>query len=171
MRALAGAALSVLVIVACTVNRPSDSYTCATDTDCTDNRHCSSGYCVIQNCPSDCTTCNETAKTCTMECSNADSCGNVNCPTGWTCTINCIGDGACNDVSCAGGSKCSINCSGAGACADISCRDACKCDLQCASGACAAISCPTGATPNDKCTTDGSIGSPCLSSPAGCTKC
>ena len=170
MKAVGGAALFVLVIVACTVNRPSEGFTCATDADCTDNRKCDSGYCVMQNCPADCTSCSEAAKTCIMECSTASSCGSVTCPNGWTCAINCIGAGACTDVSCAGGSKCSINCSGNGACNNISCKDACKCDLQCANGACDTITCPT-ASGGEKCTTDGSGGSPCLSSPAGCTKC
>jgi hypothetical protein len=170
MRPLAAVLLCGLVIVACTVSRPSDAFTCATDADCMDNRKCDGGYCVEQNCPSDCTSCSESAKTCTMECSSANDCGSVTCPNGWSCTINCIGGGACNDVTCAGGSKCSINCSGAGACNDISCKDACKCDLQCATGACDTITCPAAAA-GEKCTTDGAVGSPCLSSPSGCTKC
>ncbi|HTL32903.1 MAG TPA: hypothetical protein VL326_07255 [Kofleriaceae bacterium] len=168
--ALAGVALVALTIAACLVHRPSDEFTCSTDTDCKDGRTCQSNYCALPNCPADCDSCNESAKTCTMNCSTDDNCGSVRCPDGWTCTINCMGDGACDDVTCDSDSQCNITCSGTNACNDIQCHDSCKCDLTCASGACDTISCPTGMAAS-RCTTDGTAGSPCLSTPAGCTKC
>lgn len=170
MRVLAFILLLGLTITACLVNRISDTFACSTDTDCVDGRVCRSNYCVEPTCPDDCDGCDEVAKMCTMNCSSDDDCGAVLCPNGWTCTINCIGDGACDDVDCASGSECIINCTGTNACNDITCNAACSCDLTCASGACDTISCPT-AQGGTKCTTDGSVGSPCLSTPSGCAKC
>ncbi|HUS29552.1 MAG TPA: hypothetical protein VMZ53_13660 [Kofleriaceae bacterium] len=163
-------ALVALSIAACFVHRPSDELVCSSDADCMDGRKCTSGYCVVPQCPSDCDGCDEAGKSCTMNCSSNDDCNSVNCPSGWTCIINCIGDGACDDVSCSSGSHCTITCTGDGACNDISCRDACECDLLCSGTACDAISCPQ-TSGGIKCTTDGTIGSPCLSTAAGCTKC
>ena len=169
VKPLALVALFTLAIAACLVHRPSEDFTCSSDTDCTDGRHCDGTYCIEPNCPDDCDFC-DAQQNCVMNCSTDDNCGSVNCPDGFTCMINCIGDGACDDVRCSGGSKCTINCLGSGACRDVTCRDACQCDLTCASGACDAISCPNGPLAS-KCTTDGAVGSPCDSSAAGCTKC
>ena len=168
---LVAVAIVALAIAACLTNRVSEDFACSSDTDCKDGRHCAQGYCIEPNCPRDCDACDEAAQTCTMNCSSGDDCGGfVNCPDGWTCTINCIGDGACGDITCDSGSQCTITCSGTDACGEVSCRDSCKCDLTCAAGACGTITCPTGMAAQ-KCTTDGAQGSPCDSSPAGCTKC
>jgi hypothetical protein len=163
------ALLAVLVVTACFIDRPSQSFECATSTDCSDGRVCRSGYCVVPMCPSDCTSCDEGQRTCLVECTSGDNCGSVSCPTGWDCTISCIGDGACNDIDCDNGAKCNITCTGDNACDDIDCRDACSCDLQCIGTACNSWSCPIqGQT---RCTSDGTVDSPCDSAPAGCAKC
>jgi hypothetical protein len=144
LKTFGAVALFGLAVAACFVSRRSEEFVCETDTDCSDNRRCSSGYCVEPQCPSGCDGCDEVAKSCTMNCTGDDECGSVNCPNGWTCIINCTGSGACNDVSCSNGAKCTINCTGDNACDDVNCRDACKCDLVCTGAACDAINCPSG---------------------------
>ena len=131
------------IIAACLVDRPSTSFECSTQADCTDGRSCTGGYCVVSECPSDCTSCDEAAMTCQVQCTGADDCnGTIDCPSGWTCTINCVGDGACNDIQCASGLKCVITCTGDNACEDVDCSDACACDLACIGAACGSMSCP-----------------------------
>jgi len=170
---VAGAAL----IAACFVDRPSKAFECQTTADCAgfdDNRQCSAGYCVVSNCPRDCTTCDEQARTCAIECTSDNSCGSVTCPDGWDCAINCLGANACNDVDCYGGSSCTINCSGFNACETVDCSFACKCDLICADGACNVPSCPTVGNGANRvyCTDDGTPAGICDSAHAsGCTKC
>ncbi|NVB80050.1 MAG: hypothetical protein HOV81_16775 [Kofleriaceae bacterium] len=160
------------VIAACFVERPSAVFECNDQSDCSDGRTCTDGYCVVSNCPDDCTSCNEGAKTCLVTCTSADECfGTIDCPSGWTCTITCTGDGACRDVRCASGSKCDITCTGSNACDDIYCSNACGCDLTCIGTACSSWSCPTANNGNE-CTTDGTVDTPCDSSRTGsCTKC
>jgi hypothetical protein len=176
VRALA-AVMSATLIAACFVDRPSHTFECQTTADCArfdDNRQCRGGYCIVPNCPADCTECDEDARTCLVECSTGDSCGNVTCPSGWDCTINCIGTNACNDVDCLAGSKCTVTCAGSGACDAVDCRAACRCDLTCAAGACDTPVCPTvGMGANQvRCTSDGTSAGTCDSSRAsGCTKC
>ena len=168
MRARTLAALfGVTFAVACLVDRPSEDLTCSTTADCgrfPELRACIDHYCVVQDCPDDCTACDESAKTCQVDCSSADDCsGDITCPDGWNCTIRCIGDGACNDVNCQSGSQCSIVCMGDGACGDIRCDDACQCDLDCVGGACSSMQCPTvggGGNPVH-CTADGTDNTEC----------
>lgn len=178
MKAIALATLTstALLCAACFVERPSQSFECSDNADCSgfaENRQCRSGYCVVPNCPSDCTSCDEEAQTCLVECSSSASCGNVICPSGWDCTINCIGGNACNDVDCFSGSRCAITCSGTDACRTVDCSSACKCDLACAAGACDTPDCPTvgNGTNQVQCTADGSPTGTCDSSPPGCTSC
>lgn len=172
-----GAVLSTALIAACFVDRPSNGYECTTTADCADfddNRQCSGGYCVVPNCPSDCTSCDEGARTCAIDCTSADDCGSVTCPGGWDCTINCVGDGACNNVTCTAGASCEITCTGSGACNNIDCDAACKCDLECAAGACDTPVCPSVGNGANRvyCTSDGTDGANCDSAhAAGCTKC
>jgi hypothetical protein len=165
-RTLAGL-MAATSIVACLIDRPSESLTCSTSADCADltGLHvCTSGYCVVPNCPEDCTACDENLRTCTVDCSSADDCsGTVTCPSGWTCTINCVGDGACADVECQNGSRCAIACSGTGACEDLRCSSACRCDVDCAAGACTSMTCPVrGNGANQiRCTTDQTTATEC----------
>jgi hypothetical protein len=175
--ATSAALLVAALLVACFVERPSDSFKCSTQADCMGldgNRVCTSGFCVVPNCPSDCTTCDEAKKTCLAECTSSTSCGQVTCPSGWTCTINCTGGNACADVDCAAGSTCIVTCSGTDACETVDCGAACACDLTCATGACNAPNCPTVGNGANlmRCTTDGTQNANCDSAhAAGCTRC
>src|SRR5436190_8170452 len=78
MRARTLAALfGVTFAVACLVDRPSEDLTCSTTADCgrfPELRACIDHYCVVQDCPDDCTACDESAKTCQVDCSSADDC-------------------------------------------------------------------------------------------------
>lgn len=165
------------LIAACFVDRPSEAFQCTTTADCASlggNRQCMDNYCVVVNCPSDCSSCDIAAKTCTAECTTADRCGSVDCPAGWTCTINCTGSNACNNVTCPAGSTCAIACTGANACDNVSCEDACKCDLTCAAGACNTPTCPAVGNGANRveCTSDGTATGNCDSAHApGCAKC
>lgn len=169
--------MSVALVAACFVDRPSQSFECKTNADCasyTDGRLCLGGYCVVSGCPRDCTECNEVARTCTAECTSADSCNNVTCPSGWECTIHCTGGNACADITCENDAKCSITCSGTDACENVSCGSACACDLDCAAGACNTPVCPTSGNGTNQvpCTTDGTDGANCDSGhAAGCATC
>jgi hypothetical protein len=173
-----GAIASGALIAACLIDRPSESFSCTSTADCAGldgNRVCETGYCIVQNCPEDCTTCDEDARTCMVECNSPDDCDDtITCPSGWSCTINCNGDSACNDISCTNGSRCAINCNGPNACDAIACDNACECDLACASGACDSFSCPTrGNGANQvRCTEDGTTATPCDSArAASCAGC
>ena len=172
-----GVVVGAALLAACFVERPSKTYECQTTADCAgfdDNRTCVSGYCVVSNCPGDCTSCDENAQTCVVECTSANSCGSVTCPAGWDCTINCVGGNACSDIDCFSGSRCAINCVGADACETVDCSSACKCDLNCVAGACNTPDCPTvGNGANQvECTNDGTDTGMCDSAHAsGCTKC
>lgn len=172
-----GALLGAALLAACFVDRPSDSFKCSTNTDCAgydDNRLCKSGFCVVPNCPSDCTDCDEELKTCTADCTSSESCGSVTCPSGWTCTITCTGGNACSNIDCLSGSKCTIACNGTDACETVDCSASCSCDLDCAIGdACNTPDCPVvGNGANQvQCTSDGTSTGACDSSPSGCAKC
>ena len=172
-----GALISAAVIAACFVDRPSKDFECDSNADCLsigDDRVCKSGYCVVPNCPGDCPTCDEDQRICPVECTSADSCGSVTCPSGWTCTINCVGANACSNVFCQAGSTCTVTCTGTDACEDVDCDAACACDLDCAAGACNTPDCPAvGNGANAvQCTVDGTDGANCDSSRAsGCVKC
>ena len=169
--------MGAALFAACFVDRPSEAYACKTDADCvgfTDGRQCKSNYCVIPNCPADCSSCDEADKLCTADCTSADSCGSVTCPSGWTCTINCTGGNACSDITCLSGSKCDVVCSGTDACENVNCTAACKCDLTCGAGECGTPTCPQvgNGTNAVRCTTDGTNTGMCDSAhAAGCTKC
>lgn len=175
----AGLMLASIVVVACFVDRPTEALECSTMADCAgfpELRACTGGYCTVQNCPADCTACDEAAMTCQVDCTTTDTCaGTITCPSGWTCTISCTGVGACNSVECQTGSTCSIACAGDGACGDIRCSNACKCDLDCVGTACDSMSCPTtgGGGPNQvNCTADGTANTECDSArDSRCTKC
>lgn len=170
--------ISAIAIAACFVDRPSEALECASDADCTDlgeNRQCEGGYCVVPNCPDDCTSCDEAARTCNVDCTTDARCnGTVTCPSGWTCTITCDGEGACDDVQCSSGSRCNIACNGTDACDFIDCDNACQCDLACVPGACDGFSCPTRGNGANQvtCTEDGTTATACDSArAASCAGC
>ena len=167
-----------IVFAACFIERPSETLECSSNDDCVgfaDNRQCQSGYCVVPNCPDDCTSCDEAARTCNVDCTSDERCsGTITCPSGWSCTINCDGEGACDDVQCNSGSRCNITCSDTGSCDHVDCNDACQCDLACALGACDSFSCPTRGNGANQvtCTQDGTTATPCDSArAASCAGC
>lgn len=179
---LLGAVMSVATMVACLVDRTSEAFECTSQAQCDtrfpdDDRQCTGGYCIVPDCPDDCTSCDETTNVCNIDCTSVDECfGTITCPPGWHCLINCDGDGACNDISCESGSECDIVCTGFDACGDVTCDDACRCDVTCdeLGGACDSMTCPTiGNGANQvRCTTDGTVDGECDSARApGCARC
>lgn len=164
--------------ISCFIDRPSEELTCGTTADCaglSDRHQCMSGYCLVPNCPPSCTSCNETAMTCQVDCTTEAACaGPITCPMGWTCTVSCVGGGACQDVECENGASCDITCSGAGACGAIQCASACACDVACAAGACTSMACPErgGGGNQVQCTVDGLAGTECDSArDSRCARC
>lgn len=138
---LALAGLGSLSSSSCFVSRLSERFTCTVTEDCTDGRTCDQGYCVETPCPSPCTSCNLVDKTCRVECSSNQKCGNVQCPAGFDCTIRCSNGNACQSIDCAPARSCTIDCSGAGSCGSINCGTG-ACDIDCAgAGACPSIDC------------------------------
>ncbi len=192
---LALAGVAAVSSTSCFVHRRSgDLPTCTTDLDCllVNVGVCDHGYCVdaTSACPSPCTSCDLTDKTCEVQCNAGSACGLVKCPPGFDCTIRC-GSANCGDIDCAEGTHCKIDCSGQAACGPINCghaaceiscsgqdaclsidcASACGCDVTCNanSGACPSMSCPMG--DNGPCTRQGSAGGNCSSNPAGCDTC
>ena len=163
--------LVIMVLAGCSIEHATDQLACTVQSDCETGRTCTNGYCVIgganNGCPGDCTTCDLTAKTCSLAGNGANK---VTCPTGYHCTITC-GNNGCRDVDCEGAASCDINCSGgascdsvkcgAGACTvactgdnscgNIDCRDSCACDVTCTGGGCDQARCPDGCTSGDGC--------------------
>jgi hypothetical protein len=202
-------ALALLVVLlGCSVSHKSQEYVCTTQNDCADhpNTVCQQGFCIVPGsidapgrsdaprdgsgggqCPSGCTSCNLTQKTCTMDCSQeAGFCqSQVSCPTGFHCDIQCNSDNACRSgvtctagasctITCSGNSSCrgvqcgagpcDVTCSGPSSCRDVSCGNSCACDVLCTgSQSCAqGISCTSLLC---------SSGLGCSSVQAGCHSC
>jgi hypothetical protein len=193
---LAAAGLAALSVASCSVHRVSDGYVCDPSGDgheCTGGRFCVQGYCVesgtSSGCPSPCTSC-DSDHSCRIECTPGKPCGNVQCPAGFDCRIRCNNAGACGTVDCAqarscdiecsgsescgnincGMHECTIDCSGALACPEIDCAASCSCDVSCTNpAACPDLACRMGSV--GPCTQDGSTGTPCDSTRAGCDVC
>jgi len=202
-------ALIVLVIVAgCSISHRSQEYACTTQNDCNGhpNTICQQGFCIVpgsidapkppgdvhpdmnnNNCPSECTSCNVTQKTCTVDCSQTgvvDCTQTVTCPAGYHCDILCNRDGMCrNGVNCTGSASCAITCSagntcegvecgpgpcdvtcsGQSSCKGVSCNNSCACDVNCTgSQACQSVACPSALC---------SVFPGCTSVPVGCHSC
>jgi len=185
---LAIVGIGSLSTTGCLVNRRSEGYTCETDADC-DDRVCDRGYCVTAACPSVCTSCSVSAKTCRIECGSNKNCGAVQCPAGYDCTIKCSTPNACGEINCTGAAGCDITCSGQSACGAITCGvqackidcsnnascgavncvDSCACDIQCANASCPTTSCPVRG--GLSCTEDGTTTTPCDSGSQACDTC
>lgn len=149
----------------CSVNRVSDDLKCDSNADCSLDRVCVSGYCVVgQNplldarpadaavCPAICGgACDFQTSTCTI---TGTGSGNITCPTNWNCVINCGTQGACGTISCTAAASCDIHCTTGSACLGITCQTK-DCDVECVGDkACGSISCTSG-----RCRTDCSGGS------------
>jgi len=157
--------LAVVVPIAmhasCSIDHPSDALACTAQSDCESGRTCTNGYCIVANagCPSGCTSCDLTAKTCqidsagngdvtcppgyacTITCGN-NGCRNIDCKDGTSCTIACTGMKSCDQIDCSG--ECHITCTGSSSCANVDCRDACSCDVTCGPNTCNDLQCPSG---------------------------
>ena len=178
-------AVALLVgLAGCTLDHRSDELACESTTECSGGRSCIDGYCVEAGaqCPSDCTTCDPAARTCTITGSDSPN-GNINCPAGWactvtcqggdcrnvdcnqatSCTVTCTGNNACDSVQCGQGA-CRVTCSGQRACNSVDCRDSCACDVTCAdANACEnPAQCPATAC---------EAGDGCSSQPPSCSSC
>ena len=151
---LLGTALAAL-LWSCSVHRVSDNFTCETSADCTADRVCTQGFCVIgQNplvdagpsdaavCPSICgDTCNFQTRSCTIVGSGGDD---ITCPSGWNCNIRCETSGACGAISCTSALSCDVDCTADNACLAITCNTR-DCDVTCVGvNACGNIGCTTG---------------------------
>lgn len=185
--------LAALSATSCLVNRRSETYACTSNSDCDNDRSCENGYCVEDPCPSPCSSCDLTDRTCQIECSANKPCGDVKCPVGFRCTIQCSNANACGNIDCAegngcditcggglscqgincGANACDITCNGTAACPSIDCANSCKCDVDCSNttNSCPSISCPLS-TAGKPCNQDGVPGEVCDSTAGpACSKC
>ena len=191
-----------LLLAACTINHASDKYSCTKNTDCDPGRVCSDGYCVVAGsqvdasrtdgpkgdggtCPSACSSCNVSQRTCTINCQTSNCTNTVVCPTGYKCDIMCNIDGSCkNGINCLNGASCNVecqakdscqnvqcgtgpcavNCAGASSCRNVACGSSCACDVLCsgASSCSSGIQCSSFACKS---------GLGCTSVPALCHSC
>jgi hypothetical protein len=208
MKAALVVLVAVFVALGCSVSHKSQDFACTKQTDCSGhpNTTCNNGFCIANGsidapkppgdahpdtpantCPAECTSCNTTQKTCTIDCSQTsivDCNAQVSCPAGYHCDILCNRDGMCrNGVSCVGGLSCQVSCSttntcenivcgdgpcdvtcsGQQSCKGVSCNTSCACDVNCTGlGACESVTCPSPLC-------DTGLG--CTSVPAGCHSC
>lgn len=164
--------LAVVTVSSCSVKHPSEQYECDTQADCDalgDGRTCMDGLCVggsgggkkdagvvdaarpdaqlppdAATCPSQCTSCDLTAKTCVIDCAvNPQAClPQVICPAGFACNIKCSSPNSCrNGVSCVMGTACNIECTSFGSCRNVQCGLG-RCRVNCAGGdSCRGVSC------------------------------
>jgi hypothetical protein len=178
LRWLAVLGVAVILGGSCSINHRSGDFTCETQADCISGRVCSDGLCVATKldsgvktdapsagCPAQCTSCNTTTKSCTIDCAlNNGACNQaITCPTGWdcniacstgsscrngincltskSCTIACSGALSCKAISCGTG-RCNVDCTGNSSCRDVSCGLSCACDVTChANSLCTNLTC------------------------------
>ena len=180
---LGGLVLAVVAASSCSINHRSGQYECNVTADCDDGRTCNGGLCVAIGvdappgdggskkdagidagdvCPSQCTSCSTTSKTCTIDCAAGATCINaiVTCPAGWNCAVRCNTQNSCRsgvmcqgtlscDVQCSGNSACravncgagpcKVSCTGTNSCRGVNCGTSCACDVTCnpTNGSCA----------------------------------
>jgi hypothetical protein len=176
----AGAALAVSA-PACNVHHKSEEFACTKNIDCDPGRVCSDGFCVLSgtqidaakppgdgprpdsppsNCPPGCTTCNTSAKTCTINCQAGANCAStVTCPTGYRCEILCNTDNACrNGINCQTAAGCNIECTGKQTCQNVQCGPG-PCDVNCmAVASCKGVDCNNSCACDVTCTGNQSCG-------------
>ncbi|NVB79993.1 MAG: hypothetical protein HOV81_16475 [Kofleriaceae bacterium] len=177
--ALLGTIIGLLIAVSattsCSINHRSDQYACTKSSDCEPGRTCSDGFCITgegpvvdagkvdapktpdggqPGCPSQCTSCNATTKSCVIDCAMANGACNqpIVCPAGFKCDIRCNQDNACRQginclqgascqISCSarqscdqvacGPGACSVTCNGVQSCRNVACGNSCACDVMC----------------------------------------
>ena len=171
--AIVAAALSS----SCSVHHRSDQFACTSTQDCEGGRVCDNGYCIVpgsidapgpsdgakgdaaNGCPAQCSTCNVTQKSCTINCQNKDCTGQVTCPPGYKCDIMCNVDNSCrNGVDCRMAASCNIDCTGKQACANVQCGSG-PCDVGCiGEQSCRGVSCNNSCACDVVCTGNSSCG-------------
>src|SRR5207302_2084237 len=120
---LAGTAVALISIWACSVDRRSNELACTMQSQCSQGRICAGGYCVEGTlpidaapdspppdafvCPAQCNSCDIATKTCMI--TGAGS-GDVTCPVGFHCVIACNVTGACANISCTASQSCDVTC-------------------------------------------------------------
>jgi hypothetical protein len=189
---LVGVAIVIGAMNACTIDRASDKLKCSVQSDCTGNRVCENGYCVVDYdvCPKQCDACDITANPpvctidvagnsgdsvtcpsdmqCNITCHDRSSCGTINCGNGSACTISCLAHDACGTINCSDG-PCAVTCSDTTACGVVNCANSCACDVTCGAGNCGTLNCPK--VGSAFCTTSGNNNQPCVSAISGCSHC
>ena len=191
---LLGIALALMVATGCKIHHRSEEFACDVNIDCDPGRVCENGFCIIPggvdasggpdgskppgdgggsgSCPAQCTTCNVTQKTCSIDCQlsnctntvvcppgykcdikcNADnSCRNgINCQQAASCAIDCIGKQSCQNVQCGSG-PCDVGCLGPQSCRGVQCNNSCACDVVCSGNqscfdaiSCSSLACRSG---------------------------
>jgi hypothetical protein len=184
---------------ACNIEHKSGGYACEKNIDCESGRICNDGFCIVAgsidaaprtdgprgdamgsgsgSCPTGCTTCNVTAKTCTINCMAGANCtSSVTCPAGYSCNILCNTDNSCrNGINCQLGKACNIECTGKQSCQNVQCG-AGPCDVACMGVAsCKGVSCANSCACDVTCTGNQSCGdavsctSPACDTGSGCT--
>jgi hypothetical protein len=196
--------LAFVIATSCSVNHRSDEFACTKTLDCDPGRVCSSdGFCVLGTvadaaksdaprpdaappCPSGCTSCNVTDKTCTIDCTMT-TCNNttITCPAGYKCDILCNTDSSCRSgINCRQAASCNIECSGGQSCRNVSCGPG-PCDVSCSGpSSCRNVACGSSCACDVTCTGNQSCssnifcksfacdtGSGCTSMRTGCNTC
>ena len=202
---LAIVGFAVITAGSCSISHRSDDFACTKQSDCSSGRTCTDGFCVASqidsgvkvdaqptgdaaSCPAQCTSCNSTTKTCTIDCALNGGCNQqVTCPAGWncnvlcspgnscrngvncansqSCTITCSGTQSCRNLTCGAG-PCKIDCSGTLSCRTVNCGPSCACDVACRTSPCTGFTCKLTSA---LCTLPASSG--CTSLAAGCNTC
>lgn len=162
-RIVAALALAVVAGSAsgCTIDKRSAAFACTIDDDCSSDRRCDDGFCVIGVrgfidagpddpidgpqadpdapppdafvCPGGCTSCLQD-NTCVIDCSAAGACATpIVCPANLPCLVLCMGDNSCNTtIDCTAADSCDVDCDGLAACTgEVTCAPNGACDVHC----------------------------------------
>jgi hypothetical protein len=183
-------ALAASLAAGCSFDARSPGFECEATSNCGNDRHCITGWCVTSgsrpDCPEGCHDCTE--DTCIIYCDRGGfQCpSRVVCPAGMDCDVRCDRQNGCpSGVDCSAATACFINCNASNACAGsivcgagpcdvncnqsrceggVQCSSSCACDVRCGGGnTCSGpMSCPSGCD-----------GQPrgCTSSGGGCNSC
>ena len=175
---LIAVALALASLGGCGVDRRSSVYRCDNQSDCSGERVCQQGWCVVPGivdagpppgCPAVCAAC--VSGTCVIECEDAQDClGEIQCPPGLDCDVTCVGDQRCaGGVDCSQADDCTVDCDGTGACGGGVICGTGACSVECGGlGAClGGIDCSASCA----CDTDCEIGCGELSCPGGAGQC
>ncbi len=177
---LVAAALMLASLGGCGVDRRSSAYRCDNQSDCSGERVCQQGWCVVAGtpdaapppgCPEVCGVCVSGA--CVIECLDGQDCPDeIVCPPGMDCNVTCEGTQSCTGgVDCSQAGDCTVDCDGAGACSGGVICGAGQCNVECAGlGACSqGIDCSASCACDTDC--DSTLGCGALSCPGDMGQC